>query len=413
MKKLTEKKHATTVAVHAGERVQNGRWTPVATPIHPSVAYVYDHMEDLDEAFGSASDGYVYSRHGSPTEVAFETAIAALEGGEVALSFASGMAALHAALIAAGVGNGTRVLAAVDLYGATHAMLQRLFGGWGVDVGVTDVTDLGEVEAQLSAERPTALIVETISNPLLKVADVPTLAEMCQQAGTALLVDNTFATPLLFNPLSVGADYCVHSATKYIGGHGDVTAGVVVACSNAADRLDEVRRLAGATLDPFSAWLALRGLKTMPLRVGRQCENALRLATWLTEQEAVGVVNYPGLPSHSQHDLATVLFDGRGYGGVLSFDIRGADRKETFRFMDSLSLCLPATTLGDVYTLVLHPATASHRSVSPEDRVRMGIGENLVRLSAGIEDAGDIEADLAQALAGIAGTQPSSGRNRT
>jgi cystathionine beta-lyase/cystathionine gamma-synthase len=387
-----------TAAVHAGERVMKGAWTPVATPIHPSVAFTYDHMVDLDAAFDTSSAGYVYARHGSPTQEAFEAAMAELEGGEVAYAFASGMAALHAALIAAGAVAGAHIAAAVDLYGATHAMLRRLFADMGMTIILVDVADMGQVESVLMNKRPVALLVETISNPLLKIADVPTLAEICHRFGAALLVDNTFATPLLFNPLTAGADYCIHSATKYIGGHGDVTVGVVIADGTRAKRLDEVRRLAGATLSPFDAWLALRGLKTMPLRVERQCRNAFEIASWLSDQESVRIVNYPGLSAHPQHDMAAALFGARGFGGILSFELRDADRDKVFSFMDSLELCLRATTLGDVYTLVLHPATASHRSLSAEERERVGIHDSLIRLSAGIEDVQDILGDLEQAL---------------
>ena len=179
-------------------------------------------------------------------------------------------------------------------------------------------------------------------------------------------------------------------------------AGVVAARAEGGPRLDEVRRLAGGTLSPFAAWLALRGLKTLPLRVDRQCRNALDIATWLESRKEVERVNYPGLASHPQHELAQTLFAGSGYGGVLSFELANADRRAVFKFMDALRLCLPATSLGDVFSLVLHPATASHRSLSGEERERMGIRDNLVRLSAGIEDVDDIEADLAQALAAMA-----------
>jgi cystathionine gamma-synthase/methionine-gamma-lyase len=329
---------------------------------------------------------------------AFEVAIADLEGGEAAQAFASGMGAIHAALLAAGVRAGTTVVTTVDLYGATTILLQRLLTGMGVTVRLVDLTDPGALEAVLAKTHPVALLIETISNPLMKVADIPSLAALAHQYGTRVLVDNTFASPYLFNPLLHHADYVIHSVTKYIGGHGDVMGGVVISSTENRKKLNDLNRLVGGVLGPFEAWLALRGCKTLPLRVREQCANAARVAGWLAEYPRVDHVNYPGLRNHPQHDLASRLFGGRGFGGMLSFEIAKADRTTVFRFMDSLELCLPAATMGDLYTLVLHPATASHRSLSPEERAKAGINEGLVRISAGIEDVNDIIADLEQAL---------------
>ena len=387
-----------TRAVHAGERAPHPDFTPVATPIHPTVGFVYDSMDDLDAIFGNQRDGYVYPRYGSPTVTAFEIAVADLEGGEAAHAFSSGMAAIHVALLAAGARAGSSVVASPDLYGATYTILNRLFAEMGVSVRFADTGDLATVEAVLAETRPVALIVETISNPLVKVADLPVLAELAHRHGAQFLVDNTFASPYLCNPLRHGADYVLHSATKYIAGHGDTMAGIAVTSPENRRRMVELNKLVGSTLGPFEAWLALRGLKTLPLRMRQQCANAHRIAQWLAQHPSIARVNYPGLPSSAQHQAATWLFGGRGYGGMLSFEICGADRTTVFRFMERLRLCLPATTLGDVYSLVLHPATSSHRSLSPEERERLGIREGLVRLSAGIEDADDIIADLTQAL---------------
>jgi len=390
-----------TRAVHAGERAPRPDYTPVVTPIHPSVGFVYDSMDDLDAVFATAREGYVYPRYGSPTVAAFEATIADLESGEAAHAFATGMAAIHVALLAAGVRAGTSVVAAMDLYGATYTLLQRLLAELGTTAHFVDVTDLAAVEASLSETHPVALVAEIISNPLLKIADVPALVNLAHRCGAKVLIDNTFASPYLYNPLAHGADYIIHSATKYIGGHGDVMAGVVVTSAENRRKLYELNKLVGSVLGPFEAWLALRGCKTLPLRVRQQCANAARIAEWLAEQRKIARVNYPGLPIHPQHDLARRLFGERGFGGMLSFEIAGADRAGAFRFMEALDLCLPATTLGDIYTLVLHPVTSSHRSLSAEERAKIGIGEGLVRLSAGIEDADDIIADLKQALAQV------------
>jgi cystathionine beta-lyase/cystathionine gamma-synthase len=387
-----------TQVVHAGERGPRPDYTPVSTPIHPSVGYLYEDMRDLDGVFGRQRDGYVYPRYGSPTVSAFEQAVAVLEGGEDGVAFASGMGAVHAALLGAGVRTGRAVVAAADLYGATYALLEQLFAGLDVRVRFVDICDLEEVEQAVDEEQPVAIICEIISNPLMKVADVPALAGMAHRAGAALIVDSTFASPYLFRPLEYGADYAVHSATKYLGGHGDVMAGVVACSAERGLDLRERQKLLGANLGPQEAWLALRGLKTLALRMRQHCANAQAVAEWLAGHPAVAHVYYPGLPDHPQHAVAVRLFDGHGFGGMLSFDLRAAGQAEVFRFMEALELVLPATTLGDVYSLTLYPAHSSHRQVAPDVRAAIGIGDGLVRLSVGIEDAEDIIADLAQAL---------------
>lgn len=390
-----------TRAVHAGERAPQPDFTPVATPIYPTVGFLYDSMDDLDAVFAATRAGYVYPRYGSPTVAAFESAVADLEGGQAAHAFASGMAAVHAALLAAGVRAGRGVVAALDLYGATYTLLSRLFTELEVRARFVDVTDLAAVEAALVEILPAALVVETISNPLLKIADLPALVDLAHRYSAWLLVDNTFASPYLCNPLAYGADFVIHSATKYIGGHGDVMAGVVVTSRENRGALFELNKLVGGVLGPFEAWLALRGLKTLPLRVRQQCANAAHIAQWLSVHPKIARVNYPGLPAHAGHQVAQRLFEGRGFGGMLSFEIAGADQATAFRFMEALELCLPVTTLGDIYTLVLHPATSSHRSLTAEERRRIGISDGLVRLSAGIEDVADIIADLEKALASL------------
>jgi cystathionine gamma-synthase/methionine-gamma-lyase len=388
-----------TRAVHAGERAAPGGYTPVATPVSTSVGHVYQSMAEMDAVFAGDKTGYVYLRYGNPTVTAFETALASLEGAESAQAYASGMAAIHAALLACGVRAGTSVVAALDIYGATYTLLRSLFATLGVNVHMVDVTDLAGVESALQESRPVCLLVETLSNPLLKVADVPALAALARRHAAALLVDNTFASPWLFNPLLHGADYVIHSATKYISGHGDVLAGVVAAASSNKDKLHELNKLLGSVLGPFEAFLALRGLKTLPLRMVQQCANAARAAEFLRAHPRVKKVNYPGLEEHPGYALAARLFEGRGFGGVLSFELENGGQVR--RFMESLRLCLPATTLGDIYSLVLHPATSSHRSLTAEERARVGIPDGLVRLSTGIESPADILADLESALCKI------------
>lgn len=388
-----------TRAVHAGERVPPAEYRPVATPIWLSVGYLYESMDDLDAVFGGTKPGQVYLRYSNPTVEALETAVADLEMAHAAQAYSSGMAAIHASLLAAGVKAGTTVVTALDVYGATFSLLRSLFKSLDVNIRTVNVTDHAEVEAALKETGAVVLFVESISNPLLKVADLPALADIAHRHGASLLVDSTFASPYLVNPLKHGADFVIHSATKYLSGHGDVLAGVVATSRENKHTLFELNKLVGGVLGPFEAWLALRGLKTLPLRMKQQCQNAQQIAKWLTKHPRVKKVNYPGLVDHPQHDLAQKLFEGRGCGGVLSFELDGADKAQVYRFMEALAICLPATTLGDVYSLVLHPATSSHRSLTAEERARVGIPDGLVRLSAGIESAEDILSDLEEALA--------------
>jgi len=392
-----------TLAVHAGERMPRPDFTPVATPIYHSAAYIYEELDALDGVFAGTREGPVYARYGNPTLTALEAAVAALEGGEAALSYASGMAAIHGALLGAGARAGTAVVAAQDVYGATYALLNRMLASQGVTVRFVDGTDLAAVAAAVAELQPVAVVAETISNPLLKLADVPRLAEISHGVGAALIVDNTFASPYLFRPLQHGADYAVHSATKYLGGHGDVLGGVVVTSAARRTALNEINKLVGGNLGPQEAWLVLRGIKTLPLRMQRQCDNAAQVARWLIDHPCVTQVNYPGLPSHPQHALAAELLERGAFGAMISFDLKDGSQKLVFRFMEALKLVLPATTLGDVYSLVLYPAGTSHRALDAEARRRVGIGDGLVRLSVGIEDPADIMADLDQALRRCAG----------
>ena len=387
-----------TRAVHVGKGDRSGDFIPTVAPIYPAVSYHYEHMEDLDEVFAGKRGGYLYSRYGSPTVAALEEAVADLEGGEKGLAFASGMAAIQAVLLAVGARAGSAIVAAQDLYGMTYALLDQIFRSQGVTVRFVDAADIEAVDKACAEVEPAALLVETISNPLLKVADIAVLSEVARRHGAALLVDNTFAASYLVQPLGLGADVVINSATKYLGGHDDVLGGTVVTSKERFDDLLPVLKLTGANLGPYEAWLLLRGLKTLHIRMQRHCENAAVVSDWLERHSLVSRVFYPGLRSHPQHDLAGRLFGDRGFGGVVSFEIKGAGREEVFRFFEALKLCLPAATLGDVHSLVLYPAHSSHRALSLKERKRIGIGDGLVRLSVGIEAVEDIVDDLAQAL---------------
>ena len=254
------------------------------------------------------------------------------------------------------------------------------------------------MQKALAELKPAAIILETISNPLMKVADIPAITKLAHRAGAKVIVDNTFATPVLFQPLKHGVDFCVHSTTKYIGGHGDVLGGAIVSSQANRKILHEIIKMTGGNLGPAEAWLTLRGIKTLPLRMRQHCTNAMEVAKRLQGHPQISKVNYPGLADHPQHELAMKLFPEGLFGGMISFEIKSAGKKEIFRFMESLDLILPATTLGDVYSLTLYPAMSSHRALSPEERKKVGISDSLVRLSVGIEEVGEIIGDLEQAL---------------
>ncbi|MDI3342031.1 MAG: PLP-dependent aspartate aminotransferase family protein [Sphaerobacter sp.] len=385
-----------TRAVHSGERPERPDFTPVTTPIYPSATFVYDDLEVMDQALDGAEGRFVYTRYGNPTTWALETAVADLEGTTTAIAFASGMAALHAAIMTS-VAPGDAIVASRDLYGATYAMLNGQMREWGCQVEFVDMLDLDAVAAAIERLRPTLVVCEVISNPLLRVTDVPAVVELAKRVRAAVLVDATFC-PLLYAPAADGAHLVVHSLTKYIGGHGDVTGGIVATSALRRERLANFARTTGGTLGPFEAWLTLRGLKTLPLRMERQCANAAAIARALTTHPLVARVNYPGLPDHPSHATARRLFGERGYGGMVSFEIKDAGREQVFAFLSALKIVVPATSLGDVYSLALYPAMSSHRALTPEERAAVGIGEGLVRISVGIEAVEDILADIDQAL---------------
>jgi cystathionine gamma-synthase/methionine-gamma-lyase len=319
------------------------------------------------------------------------------------------MAALYAGILAAGTPRGETaphpraILAARDLYGSTAVLLHDFFAAQGVRVAFCDMCDLSQVDAALADVQPDVVLLEQLSNPLLHVANIAALVERAHDAGARLVVDNTIATPILQRPLTLGVDVVVHSATKYLGGHGDAAGGVVGARTPLVrDTLVRQARLLGATLGPFEAQQLLRGIKTLALRVEQQCANAKEIATWLVEQPTVTRLRYPGLPTHPQHALAAECFAGGLGGAMVTFDLQRNDRAALRQFFDSLQLVLPATTLGDVYTLATAPSVSSHREWTPQERAAIGLSETTIRLSIGIETAADIIADLQGALQAVA-----------
>ena len=395
-----EKKVKThTQAVHAGDRKKSGRHIPVTTPIHTAASFFYENMEQLDRVFGREEPGFSYARYDNPSNAALEELCATLENGHGALACCSGMSAIHIALLTALTDRRKSVVAADALYGATVNLLLNVLEPMGVAVRFVDICDLDIVERAVREAVPGCVLMETISNPLLRVGQIDRIAAMAKTAGAAMVVDNTFATPLLAKPLDLGANLVVHSLTKFLSGHGDVLGGIVVSDTAHFDTLRTLSRTFGPVLGPFESYLAMRGIKTFAVRMERQCTNACRVASWLGTQPGIARVHFPADPAHP--DAATIrrlLPDGL-YGGIVTFELKNAKRDQVFRFMNALRLIVPATSLGDVHSMMLYPAMSSHREISPKHRERMGISDGLVRLSVGIEAVEDVIADLAQALA--------------
>ena len=387
-----------TKAVHAGDRKRTGSFVPVTTPIHTATTYFYDNAADLDRVFAGEIAGPSYSRHGNPTNDALEELLTSLESGAGALACSSGMAALHLAITAALVDRRRVILAAEALYGATLTLLMKVLEPAGIETVFADFCDEQAVAAAIAEHKPGALLVETISNPLLRVPPLDRIAGMARQAGAQLIVDGTFATPLIVRPLEFGANFVVHSLTKYLAGHGDVLGGVVVTDAANLESVRSLARTLGPLLGPFESYLSMRGIKTFPLRMQRQCANACRIASWLASHPATENVNFPANPHHPDAANIKRIFAPDLYGAMVSFEVKGADSTGIVRVLNALRLLVPATSLGDVQTMVIPPAMASHRELSPKHRARMGIHDNLLRISVGIEAIEDILADLDQAL---------------
>lgn len=387
-----------TKAVHAGDRRKAGPQIPVTTPIYSATSYFYESMEQLDRVFGREEDGESYSRYGNPTNAALEELAAALENGHSSLACASGMTAIHMALLAALADRRKSIVAANALYGATVSLLLKVLEPFGVEVNFVDICDLDAVEQAVANSKPGCVLMETVSNPLLRVGQIDRIAGIAKTAGAALVVDNTFATPLLVRPLELGANMVVHSATKYLAGHGDVLGGIVVSDEEHSEPVRNFSRIYGPVLGPFEAYMTMRGIKTFPLRMERQCRNACRIASWLASHRKVAKVYYPSDPSHPDSETVKRLFPQDLHGAMLSFELKDAGREEVFAWMDRLKMVVRATSLGDVHTMVLYPVMSSHREISPRQRERMGIRENLIRVSTGIEAVEDIIADLEQAF---------------
>ena len=359
---------------------------PVTPPISLSTTFV-------QEAPGLCEE-HAYSRVGNPNRDALERTLASLEGGTDAAVFSSGCAAMHAVLQLLRAGD--HLVACADLYGGTYRLIERLVRPMGVEVSWVDMSDLAEVQAAMR-DSTKMVWVETPTNPLLRIFDIEAVAKLAHSRGASCVTDSTFATPLLQRPLGLGADVVVHSLSKYINGHSDVLGGAVMTRDRGelADRIRLTQRAGGAVLSPFDCYLVARGIKTLPLRMARHCENAQALADWLRAREDVVAVHYPGLPDHPQHGLAAKQMTR--FGGMLSFEVRQG-REQVRSILTRVRLFALAESLGGVESLIGQPAMMSHASMPEEARRARGIGDGLIRLSVGLEDVEDLREDLSQAL---------------
>jgi cystathionine beta-lyase/cystathionine gamma-synthase len=386
--------HLETRAIHAPAAELTGS-RPVSVPIYQTSVFAFDDAAACARALDDPGAGFAYSRYANPTTSALEAVAASLEGGQAALATSSGMGAINAVLLSS-LRPGDHVIAQQCLYGGTFAVFTDLAARHGIDVSYVSGRDAAEVTAA-ATPRSRLLFLETIANPTIAVSDLPALMAAGHQAGLTCVVDNTFATPVLCRPIEHGADIVIHSATKYLGGHDDVTLGLVISAREQAHRpLWKHAVDLGVAADPFAAWLTLRGLKTLPLRMERHCANAAYLARKLAAHPAVTGVHWPGLPNHPDHDIARRIL--AGFGGMVAFDLAGG-REAGMAFVTGLRLAALATSLGGAETLVLHPASTSHRQMDAATLRASGIAEGSVRVSVGLEHPDDLWADFEQALA--------------
>jgi cystathionine gamma-synthase len=388
--------HQGTLAVWAGEEGKNFWERSTQVPVVHSVSFGYHDIDEwLAVALGQES-GHIYSRNTNPTVAAFEEKLRQLEDAEAATSFATGMAAISNTLLTL-LAPGDRVVSVKDTYGGTNVIFTEFLPRLRIEVALCDTTDHEAIEAEI-AKGCSVLYLESPTNPTLKVMDLARLAKAGRRAGATVLVDNTFATPINQNPLTLGAHLVIHSATKFLGGHADALGGAVCGPKDLVDRIYHYREINGATLHPMAAYLLLRGMKTLHLRVRQQNESALRIARFLEAHPLVEGVFYPGLESSAGHAIAAKQM--RGFGGVLSFTLKG-DFDRVRVFVPRLRYAHAAANLGAVETVVGPPATTSHVECTAEERAAMGIPETLIRYSVGIEDTEDLIADLEQALAAV------------
>ena len=373
-----------TLAVHAGQRPD-----PVAGAVMPPI---YQPSTYVQDGLGRPHNGYEYARTRNPTREAWEANLAALEGAAHGFAFASGLAALDVTLKLLSAGD--HVVVGNNIYGGSHRQMEQIYSRFGLTFSFVDMRDIANVE-KAATPRTRMLFCETPSNPMMFLTDLRALGDMAQALGIVLVTDNTFATPMLQRPLSFGADIVLHSTTKYLNGHSDMVGGALVTSrDDLAERIGFLQNAAGGVPGPFDCWLALRGVKTLPLRMRAHCDNAMELARWLSGRKDIARVYYPGLPDHPQHELARRQMSA--FGGIISLELGSIDRAR--RMVEATRVFSLAESLGGVESLIGHPASMTHASVPKTLREEMGLTDSLVRLSVGIEDVKDLQEDLDTAL---------------
>lgn len=383
-----------TEMIHGKKKRIDG-YRSLTPPIYQTSTFVFDTAEQGQSRFCGEEAGYIYSRLSNPTVRELEEKIALIEKGEEALAFSSGMGAVSAILTTL-TKTGDHILCSKGVYGCTFGLLKMYKEKYEIDYSFHSLNNQGEIEQSIRSNT-TCIYIETPINPTMEIIDLETVVKVAKKYSIPVVVDNTFSSPYLQNPLAFGCDVVIHSATKYICGHGDVIAGVAIGKKEFMEKVaNTARKDIGASLSPFDAWLLLRGLKTLSIRMDRHSENAMNIAEMLMKHPAIEDVYYPHLPSHPQYKLAKKQM--KKGGGLITFKVKGADKRETQAFMNALKLIQIAVSLGDAETLIQHPATMTHAVVDEEERMKMGITDNMVRLSVGLEAWEDVWSDINEAL---------------
>ncbi len=381
-----------TKAVHAGEDLTKN-FGSVSIPIYPATIFAFSDADEGAAIHNYQKEGYFYGKLGNPTQDALEKAICQLENGEAALAFASGMAAVSTSILTL-VKTGDHIVAPDSMYSTTTIFLQHLAENFGIDVTFIDAAN-AENYANSAKENTKVFWIETPSNPLLKITDISAVAKIAKEKNIKTIADNTFATPFNLRPLEFGIDLLIHSATKYLGGHSDLTAGLMVGESEIVEKVRlKTTKLYGGNIAPQIAWLVLRGIKTLALRMERHNQNASAIAYMLANHPKVKAVFYPGLEKNQNHNIAKAQMNG--FGGMIAFDVGGIEQGKTL--VNNVKICTLATSLGGVETILQHSASMTHATLSPEERFKAGVTDGLIRLSVGIEDEKDLIADLENAL---------------
>jgi len=388
-----KKLHPETAAVRVGTAASSHR--EHATSIHMTSSFTFESAEQARAIFANEKEGFIYTRYGNPNSAEFVDKMCLLEGAEAGIAVASGMSAIFTA-VAGLLNSGDHLLASRSLFSSTHQILTKILPRWGITHSYAEIAD-PQSWADLFQTNTRLCIVETPSNPALDLIDLAWLGQLCREKGVIFLVDNVFATPVLQKPIEYGAQIVMHSATKYIDGQGRAIGGILLGEQELIDELAIFARHSGPSLSPFNAWIFSKSLETLAVRMDRHCQNGLELAAWLEDSPEVNWVKYPHLPSHPQYELAKRQM--KKGGGIVTFEVSGGLERGR-RFLDALQICSLTANLGDTRTIITHPASTTHSSLTEGERQAVGITPGLIRISTGLEHAGDITADIAQAFAG-------------